>query len=269
MPFRRKRKRSFKRRRRGRKTYNKRGRRGNFGGPRYLKYYGPGGRNPGTLPENFQVKLVYSEYHVVSSSNTFASELYEPSNFTSPRSGDSQSYKLFDQLLNLWQIFVPMAYKMSVMACNENEDQVMVGIYMSTTGTVAGDIDTALQQTRVKYIILSGKNGGRNQGTVSLYRSQKEIAGVNPLLEEAYWSINGALPDRHTRINVFYKNMFQQAVISVPIVTSLITYTRMMSRDLTPVAVESAVATAAELAGIVPPTVIISPLDDEKMMELN
>ncbi len=263
MPFRKKRRGGFRKKRRGgrRRVFNKRGRKGNGGQPRYLKYYGPGAR-PSTMPQNFQVKMVYSENHIVTSSSNFKTEEYNPSNYLSPRSLDTQSYKLFDQLVNIWEVFVPMAYKMTIVACNENIDQVAVGLYMTGRATVAGDMDTAMQQYKVVYKICSGASGGRNQCTVSQYRSQKEISGVNPLYEKDFWSIAGGGASRSTKIQTFYKNMFDQPVISVPVLTTLITYTRMMTRFLTPVAVETALQTAAERRGVVAPVVMISPISN-------
>ncbi len=272
MPYRKK-KRAFRKRRGGRRrTYNKRGHKGNRGSPRYLKYYAPG-RNPSTLPQNFQVKLVYSENHIVFTAATnFLREEYNPSNYLSPRSGDTQSYKLFDHLVDLYEVFVPMAYKISVHGVNQDDDPVAIGLYMrGQSTTAAGDMDTALQQTKVVYRILSGMNSGRNQGTVSSYRTTKQIMGVNPLYEEQYWSVNGVGASRSVKIDTFYKDMSDTGVINVPVITTLITYTRMMTRDLNPVVVESALQTAAEAAGVVPPQVIISPIsnfpEDMKVQE--
>ncbi len=241
MPF--KRRRRFRKKRRGRRRYSKRGHKGNRGSPRYLKYYGKGWTNgvSDTLPQQFQVKMVFTRNFTLLGTSNYKTEEYNPSNYLSPRSGDTRSYKLFDHLVDLYEIFIPLGFKVVCKVVNMDVDPAVFGMYFTgQSTTVAGDFDEATQQKGCVWKIISGVASGNNWTTVSSYASQKSIAGVNPLYEEEYWSNNGEGSTRSTKLHIFGRNLAGLTDVNIVVSIMLCTYTRMMTRDFVPVVNESA-----------------------------
>ncbi len=228
MPYKRKRKGGYKKKRFMRKGKRK-GRRPVTGNNNRIKYYAIG-RQPATMPSVFQTKLVLTnasrKFSVSVNSAVFA---FTPARLSAPIDTGGDAYRWFDQLNDIYEQSVLFGWTYEFKIINNDVETCIVCVNYEPKNNPPPTMDDATITEGAQTRNLSSALGGRSQCRIKGYVSQKKLFGQNPVSEEDFWSTGGATPDRASRMFLTILNT-NTDTYNISVELQIIAYVKFFSR---------------------------------------
>ncbi len=188
-------------------------------------------RGRGFIPQRFLTKQVYSQLQQVDAvaSNVLIQFSIINIRQIDPALGGEQPMG-FDQMMELYTQYQVHGCKINIRFVNATADAVMCCLFPHPSITTGWTLEQSLEQPLQKNIILSGKGGGKDVQTLSMYVSPKKLYG-RKLLDNDFVGTVGTNPVQNMRWNLFVANMESSADIQLNYVIRIVYYVKFFNME--------------------------------------
>lgn len=161
----------------------------------------------GPAPDRYYCKLKYSEGFSLSSTSSFASEIYQSSCYDPAHAAGGHQPRGWDQLTALWSRYRVYGMSFRLQGCNVNASPMYVIAKWKNVDSVDSSINDTFESTYSKGVRLIGSTSSNNSVfTMKGYASVSRILGVKKIqvrTEDDFAANTGSNPNRMVYLHIY------------------------------------------------------------------